>query len=427
MNDELNYPDRDPFLEYDEEAAARETRRLEREARRQGKPVPEPAPKPAAPPPLPPEPDPAAPLAAPAQPIDPGEAVTPAPASPETAETPAASSRPTATSTPTPPAPSLRDRAAVGLSGLSRPAWMSREPSSGSGSGPGGTDWMIWTRRLGALAIILLAIGLVVYAVTQVGGDEDPVAETPAKPLKTVSVTIPEGLTIEQIKPIAKDAGLSGDYVKAAEQALKSPPKGFPLDKYGAKGAPSLEGFLFPATYELEKGAPASDLVDKQLEAFQDNLAEVKLANAEDKNLNVYDVVKIASMVEREVQVAKERELVSAVIYNRLAAGDTLGIDATLRYELENYDEQLLQSELEAASPYNTRVTAGLPPTPIGNPGLDSLSAAANPANSDVYYFVVKPGTCGEHFFTADAAEFDSAAAEYQAALEAEGGSPTEC
>ena len=132
-------------------------------------------------------------------------------------------------------------------------------------------------------------------------------------------------------------------------------------------------------------------------------------------------------MIEKEIQVANERPLAAAVIYNRLSAGDTLGIDATLRYELGNYDEQLLQSELDAATPYNTRINPGLPPTPIANPGLASIEAAAKPAKSDVYFFVVKPGTCGEHEFTADADEFAAAQARYEEALAAEGGSPTDC
>ncbi len=120
----------------------------------------------------------------------------------------------------------------------------------------------------------------------------------------------------------------------------------------------------------------------------------------------------IASMIEKEIQVPEERKLAAAVIYNRLKAGDTLGIDATIRYYLRNYDEQLTESELaDTNDPYNTRVIPGLPPTPIANPGLASLEAAANPAKSDVYYFVVKPGTCGEHVFVKTNAEFQQAEA----------------
>jgi uncharacterized YceG family protein len=150
------------------------------------------------------------------------------------------------------------------------------------------------------------------------------------------------------------------------------------------------------------------------------------MSYAKKKNLTIYDVVTIASMIEREVQVPEERPLVAAVIYNRLADGETLGIDATLRYEV-GFDKPLTESELQMDSPYNTRLVQGLPPTPIGNPGLDSLQAAAKPADVDYKYYVFKPGTCGEHSFTADYDEFLQLSDEYQAALEAEGGQPDDC
>jgi UPF0755 protein len=132
-------------------------------------------------------------------------------------------------------------------------------------------------------------------------------------------------------------------------------------------------------------------------------------------------------MIEKEIQVPEERELAAAVIYNRLKAGDTLGIDATIRYYLGNYDEQLTESELADPHPYNTRVNAGLPPTPISNPGLASIEAAAKPAKSDVFYFVIKPGTCNEHTFVETEEEFLAAEEAYQQALQEQGGSPTEC
>lgn len=265
--------------------------------------------------------------------------------------------------------------------------------------------------------LALIAFGAVTVA-DRIGGG-DPVQPAAAK---VSSVTIPEGLDRRQIAETAKDAGLSGDYVKASRSA-----KGFPLDKYGAKNADSLEGFLFPATYELERKASAKDLVARQLDAFRDNIAKVDMKYAESKNLNEYDVLKIASMVEREVQVPEERRQVAAVIYNRLAAGNPLGIDATIRYEDGNYDEQLTESRLAEDTPYNTRINPGLPPTPIGNPGLASIKAAANPARNDNFYFVIKPGTCGEHVFVETEEEFAEAEAAYQAALEEQGGSPTEC
>jgi uncharacterized YceG family protein len=138
--------------------------------------------------------------------------------------------------------------------------------------------------------------------------------------------------------------------------------------------------------------------------------------------------VTIAAMVEREVAVARERPLVAAVIYNRLKAGMNLGIDATLRFALDNWTEPLKVSELASETPYNTRNHAGLPPGPIGNPGLASLEAAAHPAKVPYLFYVVKPGTCGEHAFSSTDAQFQQDVARYDQAREAAGGkSPTKC
>lgn len=276
-------------------------------------------------------------------------------------------------------------------------------------------------RRLLALALLLF-VAIAIYGLVSRGGDEPPAPKGPAT-LKTEDVTIPEGYTRSQIATVAKDAGLSGSYEKATARA----PKGFDIAATGAPKDASLEGFLFPATYELAKGASVDDLVRDQLSAFDDNIGQVDLKAARKKNLTVYDVVIIASMIEREVMVANERPLVAAVIYNRLAQGIPLGIDATLRYDLNNFDKPLTETDLQTQSPYNTRLVTGLPPTPIANPGLDSLKAAAAPADVDYLYYVVKPGTCGKHFFTADYDEFLAASEKYNSAREAQGGSPTDC
>ena len=246
-----------------------------------------------------------------------------------------------------------------------------------------------------------------------------------ARQRPTVDVTVPEGRSRREIAPIAKQAGLRGDYRKASGRfrGALSP------FRYGApKGTRSTEGFLFPATYELNVAAPARDLVERQLAAFRDNFARVNLDRARRKNLSGYEVLIIASMVEREAQLAKERPLIAAVIYNRLSDGTPLGIDATTRYELNKPSGALLESELEKDSPYNTRKRAGLPPTPIGNPGLSSIRAAAAPANVKFRYFVVKPGTCGEHVFAATIQEHDRNVARYAGARTQAGGkSPTTC
>jgi peptidoglycan lytic transglycosylase G len=139
----------------------------------------------------------------------------------------------------------------------------------------------------------------------------------------------------------------------------------------------------------------------------------VDLSYSKSKNLTPYDVLTIASMIEKEVIAPEERALVSAVIYNRLKSGMVLGIDATIRYALNvPGNKSLLQSELNNPTPYNTRLHAGLPPTPIANPGLASMQAAAHPAHVNYLYFVRKPDHV-HHFFTASGAEFNRKACEY--------------
>jgi UPF0755 protein len=232
-----------------------------------------------------------------------------------------------------------------------------------------------------------------------------------------VTATIPEGEDRVQIAATVKDLGLSGDYLAASKSF-----KGFDPNKYGAKNPKSLEGFLFPATYELDPGASVDELVSEQLPAFQQNIAGVDMSYAKSKNLTIYDVLIIASMIDKEVQVPSERPLVAAVIYNRLHRGMPLGIDATTRYEFHNYTGDITASQLRSPSPYNTRINAGLTPTPIGNPGLDAIKAAAQPAKVNYLYYVLKANGNGQHCFTASGSEFNQLVAAYNA-----GRAPANC
>jgi UPF0755 protein len=250
----------------------------------------------------------------------------------------------------------------------------------------------------------------------------DRLAAGPSR--QVVQVTIPEGLSRREVAPLAARAGLRGDYLRAsADTAL--------LDarEYGVPSDPeSLEGFLFPATYELRRGAAATALVRRQLAAFEQTLSRVDMSYARTKNLTVFDVVTIASMVEREAQLPQERRLIAAVVYNRLKQGIPLGIDATIRHATGNWQQPLTRSQLAIDSPYNTRTNAGLPPGPIGNPGLASLQAAARPARVGYLYYVVKPGACGEHAFSSSFEQFERDQQRYNEAREAAGGnSPTNC
>jgi uncharacterized YceG family protein len=249
----------------------------------------------------------------------------------------------------------------------------------------------------------------------------DALSQPPVK--RTLTVTIPEGYTRSQAAQLVEEVGVPGDYTKATIKSKYLDPA-----DYGGKGAENLEGFLFPNTFELKPNAPVEDLVELQLKDFKRQIKGVDMRYAKSKNLTVYDVVTIASMIEEEAGVDSQRDLVAAVIYNRLREGMPLGIDATIRFATGNYTEPLTESELAIDSPYNSRTNAGLPPGPIANPGLDSIEAAAHPAKTDHLFYVTTPGACGKLTFAETEAEFEKAVEEYNSAREAAGGnSPDSC
>jgi UPF0755 protein len=240
-------------------------------------------------------------------------------------------------------------------------------------------------------------------------------------PPDVVQIGIPEGLSRAEVAPRVKR--LKGNYVKATRRNRNLDPR-----DYKAKGAKSLEGFLFPATYELKKGQRVRKLVDQQLAAFKRNFETVDLRYARSKNLTPYDVLIIASLIEREVQVPKERPIVASVIYNRLKAGLRLDIDATVRFVVGKWSGALRVSELQNPSPYNTRVHTGLPPGPIGSPGLASLKAAARPAKTNYLFYVAAVCGNGSHKFASTDAQFQRYVDAYNRARDERGGkSPTEC
>ena len=271
------------------------------------------------------------------------------------------------------------------------------------------------------MRIRLAAIALAALGLAGCMGDEPapaPVETTP--PLARLRIIFPEGFTrremadrVDAVRQIAIDKrGVTPrltktGYLEASGAAV--PPAEFRKDWKLS----SSEGFLFPATYEFTKLTPSERLVRDQLRAFRRSWRKVDLRYARSKNLTPYDVLIIASMIEKETVVAAERRLVAAVIYNRLRNRMPLGIDATIRYGRDvPGTEPLKQSDLASDDPYNTRLRLGLPPTPIANPGLASMRAAANPARVDYLYFVRK-GESSRHFFTASEAEFCAKSLEY--------------
>jgi UPF0755 protein len=277
-------------------------------------------------------------------------------------------------------------------------------------------------RRLG-VAVALAAVFLGLAAIAALAYRHFHKSTPPPVVVRTITLTIPEGYTRAQTAEIAKAEGLRGSYVKDSVHSKYLKPA-----KYGGKGAKDLEGFLFPDTFELEKHASAADLVQLQLEDFKRRIAGVDMGYARSKNLTTYDVLIIASMIEREAGLESQRKLVAAVIYNRLHEGMPLGIDATTRFATGNYTRPLTESELAVDSPYNTRTHTGLPPGPINSPGLASIEAAAHPSKADYLFYVVEPGACNKLAFSSTEAEFNADVERYNSAREAAGGnSPDSC
>jgi YceG-like family len=307
------------------------------------------------------------------------------------------------------------------------PAQPPRKPPTGSlrqpPGPPRGPDDVRRRRLIFGAIVVVVVVGIVAglaALVSSLGGDDSSSGPAKAGPVR--ELVIPEGYDRQQIAELVKEEGVEGDYMKASKSV-----KGFDPAKYGAEDPSSLEGFLFPATYELPRRPTVDDLIVRQLDAFKQYLGEVNLGYARSKNLTPYDVLIIASLVEREAVVEKDRELVAAVIHNRLSDGMPLQIDATIRFAQDNWTEPLTESDLQIDSPYNTYANSGLPPTPIGNPGLASIEAAAKPAKVSHLYYVAKPDGCG-HFFTDSYEEFQQASDEYDAAREAAGGkAPADC
>jgi UPF0755 protein len=247
---------------------------------------------------------------------------------------------------------------------------------------------------------------------------------TPPPAAKVTNITLIEGRTRAQIDRLLREQGVPGSYVADTRRS--------PLIDFSAYGAPrhtpSLEGFLFPDTYQLVEPLRISALVTDQLRTFRQRFTQVNLGYARGRHLTPYQVLIVASMVQAEAQTARDRPLVASVIYNRLALGMPLQIDATTRYATGNYTRPLTQSELDSPSPYNTRIHTGLTPAPIDNPGLASIQAAAHPARTKYLYFVVRPCGNGAHVFESNYNQFLADVRKYQQARSARGGrSPSRC
>lgn len=231
----------------------------------------------------------------------------------------------------------------------------------------------------------------------------DPDARVVAK------VVVPEGSTVQEV--VDAIAGAT-DIAKSDLEAVVSQPQRLPLPTYAKD---RLEGFLFPATYTVDPGETADDVLTAMVERFNEVAGEISLeSQAEAVNRDPYDVVIIASLVEAEVAPVDFGKA-ARVIANRLADGMRLQLDSTVNFAKGSSDLTLSSGDLAVDSPFNTYRVAGLPPTPIGSPSQAALEAALDPDDGDWIYFVTTDPEQGTTKFTASYEEFLRFKAEFQA------------
>ena len=233
----------------------------------------------------------------------------------------------------------------------------------------------------------------------------------------TLEVRLGEGLTI---KPMAQEAAQQGAGTAAAYEALADDRGAWAAQFPFVSGLPStapndLEGFLFPNTYQILPSEGAKGLIQRQLTAFQQSVQPLLPGLAQATSArpaeSLYPVLILASITEKEVNAGTDRSIVCGIFYNRLAQGIPLGSDATVLFALGRTSGSLSASDLQVDSPYNTRVNPGLPPGPISNPSLDSITACANPQPSNYLYFFTDPK--GVAHYAATYAEFEAQQQQY--------------
>lgn len=241
------------------------------------------------------------------------------------------------------------------------------------------------------------------------GGEEIRTKLTAGEAIPTFAFTVPEGLTLQETADTVAESG--GDITRQQFiEAARSTDYGYAfLDDNAIR---DTEGFLFPKSYEFEEGTTADQVVNRLLEQYLLETENVDYATAsENLNLTEYELLTVASLIEREAANDEERALISSVIYNRIRAGMPLQIDATIQYARGEQKENLSLQDLEIDSPYNTYQNTGLPPGPIASPSLKSIQAAVAPEETDYIYYVITPDG-SEHFFTNNYDEFLQAKAE---------------
>lgn len=220
----------------------------------------------------------------------------------------------------------------------------------------------------------------------------------------TVKVTIPEGFTMRQTFQRLQENEVSSyeDLMEAAANYSYN----YSFLEGTEQGDPNrLEGFIFPDTYEFYVGEQASAVINKFLKNFNSKMNADMTAQAESRGMSLQDIVKIASLIEKEAAVdaangVDERAMISSVIYNRINAYMSLGLESAILYVHPDYEGSPTAEMMQEDTPYNLNLYTGLPPTPICNPSLLSIQAALNPETSGYYYFTLDTATGAHRFFT---------------------------
>lgn len=216
----------------------------------------------------------------------------------------------------------------------------------------------------------------------------------------TVKVTIPEGYTVAQTIRLLADKGVNTE--ENLLEAARTAHFDYDFIDNSTQNISRLEGYLFPDTYEFYKNHNAKNALERLLNNFEIKMSEDILEEIEASQYNLKDIITIASLIEKETD-GTDQKLIASVIYNRLADTGSHGtygmlqIDAALLYALPDHEGAITSADLETDSPYNLRKHAGLPPTPIANPGMASISAALYPTSSDYYYYAL--GTDHKHHY----------------------------
>lgn len=221
----------------------------------------------------------------------------------------------------------------------------------------------------------------------------------------TETLTIPEGFRLTQMAPrISEITGLDPDSILSRITADS-------LSEYWGVPGPGLEGYLFPDTYWVAKGAPLENLLAAMVERYNRFWTQDRVARRDSLGLTEREVVTLASIIQAEARVPEEMPIISSVYQNRLERGQLLQADPTVLYALGGYRARLLYAAMDSVAdhPYNTYTRPGLPPGPIGAPGEEALKAALYPAETGFYYFVAR--TDGTHVFSETLAEHNRAVA----------------